>query len=140
MTFNRLKSLTTDQDKVVECIKNSTTGLIELSEDGTKLRRTKPIPELTKEYIKELNLRTLHLKGFPKDSQLDDIKAFCEKYGKVQSVQMRRYLKKNNEFKGCIMVTYVSQEDADKILESTEVKYNEIELLKENKWVTNILI
>lgn len=133
MTFNRLKNLTSDQEKVVSLIRSSTTGLVELSEDGTKIRRCKPIPEESEEYIQELNLRTLHLKGFPKDSKLDDIMTFCTSHGKVQSVQMRRNFKKNNEFKGCIMVTFLSQEDADKVLETTELKYNDIELLKENK-------
>src|SRR5699024_7645928 len=116
MTFNRLKSLTTDQEMVVKCIRNSTSGLVELNEDGSKLRRSKPIAEYSEEYIKELNHRTLHLKGFPKDSKLDDIMAFCAEFGKVQSVQMRRNFKKNNEFKGCIMVTYLNKEDAEKAL------------------------
>lgn len=132
MTFNRLKSLTTDQEQVVKCIKNSTSGLVEVNEDATKMRRTKPLPELSDDYFKELNLRTLHLKGFPKDSNLDDIMAFCVKFGKVQSVQMRRNFKAKNEFKGCIMVTYLEKEDAEKMLEQ-ELKYNDIVLLKENK-------
>ncbi|KAH9393521.1 hypothetical protein TYRP_021656, partial [Tyrophagus putrescentiae] len=132
MTFNRLKKLTTDQEQVIKCIKSSTSGLVELNEEATKLRRTKAMPELSDEYFKELNLRTLHLKGFPKDSILDDIMAFCVKFGKVQSVQMRRNYKGKNEFKGCIMVTYVEKEDADKMLEQ-ELKYNDTVLLKENK-------
>ena len=133
MTFNRLKTLTTDQDLVVNSIKKSTSGLVELSECNTKVRRNKPLPEESEEFIKILNTRTLHIKGFPKDSTLDQIKSFCSTFGDVESVQMRKNLKKNNEFKGCIFVTYVNVEDAEKILSSEDFKYNDFDLLKENK-------
>lgn len=133
MTFNRLKTLTTDQELVVKSIKKSTSGLIEVSECGTKIRRNKPIPEYSEEYMKELNQRTLHLKGFPKDSTLDKIMEFCSQYGPVEAVQMRKNLKSNGEFKGCIFVTYAKVEDAEKILSSDGINYNDLELLKENK-------
>lgn len=130
MTFNRLKSLTTDNEVVVNALKKSTSGLIEVSECGTKLRRLKPVPEESEEYVKALNSRTIHLKGFPKDSVLDDLKKFCSQYGKVESLEMRR---KQGVFKGCIFVVFENVDDANKVLESSDVKYNEIELLKENK-------
>ena len=133
MTFNRLKKLTTNRQTVIDCIKKSTTGLIEINEDDSKIRRLKPLPEETEDYINTLNLRTLHLKGFPKDVTLDEIMQFCSQYGQVESVKMRRNLKKNGEFKGCIMVVYHSEEDANKVLDTIDLKFKEIELLKENK-------
>lgn len=134
MTFNRLKTLTGDKDEVIKCIKKSTSGLLELNENETKLRRITPMPEESEEYIKELNLRTLHLKGFPTDSVLDDIMQFCSKFGKVESIEMRRDRRKEHAFKGCIMVTFGSKDDAQKILDSEEeLKYNENVLMKENK-------
>lgn len=134
LTFNRLKTLTGDKDEVIKCIKKSTSGLLELNENETKLRRITPMPEESEEYIKELNLRTLHLKGFPTDSVLDDIMQFCSKFGKVESIEMRRDRRKEHAFKGCIMVTFDSKDDAQKILDSEEeLKYNENVLMKENK-------
>ncbi|KAF7489146.1 Lupus La -like protein [Sarcoptes scabiei] len=77
MKFNKLKQITTDDAVVIEALKKSKSGLLEISECGKKIRRALPMPELSKEYIDDLNLRTIHMKGFPKDSKFDDIKAFC---------------------------------------------------------------
>lgn len=130
MTFNKLKALTTDAAQVVEAVKSS--ELVELSEDNNKIRRLKPMPELTEEEKKLFNLRTIHLKGFPKEATFEEIKQFCDAFGKVDFVQMRRF-PKDKKFKGCIMVTFEKLEDAEKVVSGEPVKYNEVELLRETK-------
>lgn len=130
MTFNKLKTLSTDKNVIIDALKKSSNGLIELSECETKLRRIKPLPEYTPEYFKQLNLRTLHLKGFPKDSTFEQLKIFCSQYGEIDSIEMRR---RDGNFKGCIMAVFKNQEIADKILATDGLKYNDMELLKENK-------
>ncbi|XP_027196072.2 lupus La protein homolog [Dermatophagoides pteronyssinus] len=130
MTFNKLKALSTDKNVILDALKKSPNGLIELSECETKLKRIKPLPEFTPEYTKQLNLRTLHLKGFPKDSTFEQLKTFCSQYGEIDSIEMRR---RDGNFKGCIMVVFKDQATADKVLAIDGLKYNDIELLKENK-------
>ncbi|OTF70259.1 lupus La protein-like protein, partial [Euroglyphus maynei] len=130
MTFNKLKALSTDKNVILNALKKSANGLIETSECETKLRRIKPLPEFTPEYTKQLNLRTLHLKGFPKDSTFEQLKTFCSEYGEIDSIEMRR---RDGNFKGCIMVVFKDRETADKVLAIDGLKYNDIELLKENK-------
>lgn len=95
LTFNRLKSLAGDSVKsVVEALKSTVVGkedsLLELNEESTAIRRTAPLVELNDEQRKELENRTIHFKGIPRDAQLDEIRAFCSQYGKVLTVEMRR--------------------------------------------------
>lgn len=92
LTFNRLKSLSSEADVIIKALKKSDAGLVEISEDETKLRRSpaNPLPEFNDEYKQELNERTVHLKGFPEDASLEDITQFCSQYGKVLSIEMRR--------------------------------------------------
>ncbi|XP_054168010.1 lupus La protein homolog A-like [Oppia nitens] len=134
LTFKRLKSLTEDVKVIIQSLRKSSTNLLQISDCETKLRRSldKPLPEFNEQYIEELNERTLHLKGFPTDSQLDDIMDFCRKYGFVENIEMRRHFKSRN-FKGCILVIFSTKEDAEKILSAEEVKYGDKTLLKENK-------
>jgi len=41
-SFKRMKDLTTDTETIVEALKTS--GKLEISEDGQKIRRTEPLP------------------------------------------------------------------------------------------------
>lgn len=128
MTFNRLKELCTDSDVVVKVVKNSSE--VELSECGNFVRRSLPLPEFTDEYKEKLNQRTLHIKGFPSSSNLEDLEKFCKQFGPISSLEMRR--EKSKAFKGCIFVIYKDEENAKKALLS-ELIYEGKELLKEDK-------
>jgi hypothetical protein len=95
LTFNRLKALAGDSISVVaEALKKNVIGredsVLELNEEGTSVRRTVPVEELTEEQRKELDTRTIHFKGIPSDATLDEIRVFCSQYGKVETVEMRR--------------------------------------------------
>lgn len=90
LTFNRLKSLTTDPKVIAESIKKSDSDVVEVSPDESKIKRIHPVSDLTEEQLKDLHLRTVHLKGFPTDATLDAIKAFASQYGKVEAVEMRK--------------------------------------------------
>lgn len=65
-------------------------SLLLLNEEETKVKRAKPVVQLTEEEEKELNDRTIHFKGIPQDATLEEIRAFCSQYGKVESVEMRK--------------------------------------------------
>ncbi|CAG2122687.1 unnamed protein product, partial [Medioppia subpectinata] len=132
LTFKRLQSLSEDKAVIVAALRKSETNLLVISDDETKVRRSpdKPLPEITEEYTKELNERTLHLKGFPLETKLDEIMTFCRQYGIVESVEMRRHMK-SKIFKGCIFVVFAAKESAEKLLTADEVKYNGKDLLRE---------
>lgn len=60
LTFNRLANLSKDPEVVAAAIAKAENGLVELSEDRTKVRRNPdlPVPELNDERKKELMGRT----------------------------------------------------------------------------------
>ena len=70
---------------------NSQSELVELNEARDKLRRTSPYEQANEEAKKELNLRTIHFRGFPKENTtLDELIEYCSQYGEVEHVNMRR--------------------------------------------------
>lgn len=94
LTFNRMKAMTEDEAVVVSALKTPHVGTeesVEVSEDGKRVRRKVPFVELTDEQVAQLNSRTIHFKGITQDATLDEIKSFCSQYGKVVSVEMRRF-------------------------------------------------
>ncbi|CAH2105009.1 unnamed protein product [Euphydryas editha] len=133
-TFNRLAKLSTDSDVVAKALNKSTSGLIEVSEDNKKVRRNPemPIPEMNEERRKELTSRTIYIKGFPKEASLDDILKYFKQFDEVENVIMRRYqdrLSKKRLFKGSVFATFKTKEQAEKLVEMKDLKYNESELL-----------
>lgn len=61
--FLRLNRLTTDFKVIVEALRKSKTGLMEVSEDESKIRRTpnKPLPEITEQYKNEVKSRSVYI-------------------------------------------------------------------------------
>uniref|UniRef100_A0A672YKJ5 Small RNA binding exonuclease protection factor La n=1 Tax=Sphaeramia orbicularis TaxID=375764 RepID=A0A672YKJ5_9TELE len=114
LKFNRLKSLTTDS-----------TGLLEISEDKTKIRRApnKPLPELNDEYKDNY-----YLKGFPLETSLDEIQDWLNGKGNIENIQMRRNLQR--QFKGSIFICFDTEESSKQFLERSDIKsYKDNEML-----------
>lgn len=61
--LRRLKNLTSDTAVIVESLRKSKTGLLEISEDQTKIRRSlsKPLPEYTDEYKDALKHKSIYM-------------------------------------------------------------------------------
>ena len=83
LKFARLSQLSKSPQVIMSALKKSTSGLMEVSESTSKIRRSKdkPIPEETAEFVAEVKARTVYCKGFPKegttiDKLLDFFKAF----------------------------------------------------------------
>lgn len=59
----RLKSLTTESSVIVAALQKSKTGLLEISEDKTKVRRSanKPLPELNDEYKDAVKHKSVYI-------------------------------------------------------------------------------
>lgn len=72
LTFNRLKAITEDAEKIADAVVKSPHGTVQVSEDRLKLRRhpDNPLPEFNETRRKEVQARTAYAKGFPLDSNL----------------------------------------------------------------------
>merc|ERR1719330_743892 len=101
LKFKRLSDLSKDEKVIVEALKQSKAGLLEVSEDGSKIRRDPaiPLPENTEESRKLLEARTAYAKGFPKENTtLDELlDYFNETNPNVVSIQMRNWSDKKIE-------------------------------------------
>ncbi|KAM3962730.1 la autoantigen-like [Aphomia sociella] len=132
--FNRLAKLSKNADVIAKALNNSSTGLLEVSEDNKKVRRSPeiPLPEMNEERRKELMARSIYAKGFPKESLLDDLLKFFKQYEEVENIIMRRYLDRNSRkrpFKGSVFATFKTKEQAEKFMNAKPVKYGETELI-----------
>ncbi|XP_072033516.1 lupus La protein homolog [Amphiura filiformis] len=128
--FNRLKVLATDYEVITGALAKSQSGLMEVSEDKQKIRRSveKPIPNDTTEVRLEVKKRTIYCKGFNPDDSLDTVQTFLDTYGKVEHIQMRR--DKDRKFKGSVFAVFEKEEAVTKFLETKDLKIGENEVVK----------
>lgn len=129
LTFNRLKSLTEEESKVADAVRQS--SLLEVSDDGKKVRRSpdKPLPESTTERQQKLDELTVYAKGFPVTATIDDLLEFFGQFGRCLNVFMRR-LPSSRKFKGSVFATFEKEEDAKSFVSQEGLKYNEVELTR----------
>ncbi|CAG8609767.1 8950_t:CDS:2 [Paraglomus brasilianum] len=111
-TFNKMK-VYPDRDLVVDALRQSP-ELLEVNEDGTKVRRKLPtllpIPEQVK---RGPMFKSIYAKGFSTETpDVKEITAFFEKYGKVKSVKLRK--DENGKFKGSVFVEFQTTDEARK--------------------------
>ncbi|XP_055371436.1 la protein homolog [Condylostylus longicornis] len=137
LTFKRLASLSTDVEEIVNAIMKSDEGLLEVSDDKTKVRRhpERPIPEYNEERRKEIHSRTAYVKGFPLDSEMSDLIDYFNPYEKVVNITMRKYLDKptkSYKFKGSVFVTFAKKEQCEEFINKEKVQFNERDLIR--KW------
>lgn len=125
LKFNRLKQISDDAAVLAGAIRKS--ELMQVSEDGTKIRRSpsKPLAEMSKD---DLKLRSIYAKGFPLDVTLDQVMGFFDKFGKSDNIHMRKDLKK--QFKGSCFVVYSDKEGAKNFVETPDVKFSDIEMIR----------
>ncbi|KAG5357223.1 La protein-like protein [Yarrowia sp. C11] len=114
-------------------------SLLEVSEDGTKVKRVKALQAPDDKSKDEANARTVYAKGFlPEDkvptkdtpaSELGapltreeelalqiEIEGFFEGHGKIVQVRLRRRTEQQNRFKGSVFAEFEKLEDATKFL------------------------
>lgn len=137
LTFKRLEALSKDEKVIVDAIEKSDEGLIEVSEDRSKLRRhpERPLPEQNEEHRKEVMTRTCYVKGFPLDVDMNALIDFFKDFDKVVNIVMRKFHDKGTKeykFKGSVFVTFATKEQADAFLKKETVEYKEVALIR--KW------
>merc|ERR1719209_188990 len=139
LKFKRLFELSKDEKVIVEALKQSKAGLLEVSEDGSKIRRDPaiPLPENTEESRKLLEARTAYAKGFNKETTtLDELLDYYnEANPDVVSIQMRNYCEKKGKekvwkFKGSIFLTFKTEDAAKAFVAKEEKEMEE----KKNKY------
>nr|XP_020452001.1 lupus La protein [Monopterus albus] len=120
--FNRLKTLTTDSSVIVAALQKSKTGLLEISEDKTKVRRSpnKPLPEQNDEYRDALKQKSVYIKGFPLNTTLDEIQEWLNGKGAIENIQMRRTLLR--QFKGSVFICFDTEESSKQFLQRSDIK------------------
>jgi lupus La protein len=135
-TFKRLQSLTTDFKTIMNALKKSFSGLLQLNETENKIRRhpNRPIPTNQAELELALKNRTVFVKGFPKtnDVTLDKLFQFFEKYGSTDNIQMKKDFK-SKDFNGLVSVVFPNDEQAREFIENskqTPIKYDDGSILE----------
>ncbi|XP_048835548.1 lupus La protein [Brienomyrus brachyistius] len=120
--FNRLNRLTTDFSVILESLRKSKTGLMEISEDKTKIRRSpdKPLPEVNDEYRDAVKHKSVYIKGFPLKTTLDEVQEWLAGKGNIENIQMRRNLQR--QFKGSVFLVLDSEESAKQFTARPDVK------------------
>lgn len=112
-SFARMKSLSTDNEVIVNAVKSSPT-LLQVSEDGTKLKRTAPLPQ---DFSQKQQENSTYAKGFKEDTTLDAIEEFFNSHlkegEKLNAIRMRRLKDKN--FKGSVFLEFSSKDAAERV-------------------------
>ncbi|EDQ85127.1 uncharacterized protein MONBRDRAFT_34421 [Monosiga brevicollis MX1] len=114
LTFNRLKQLSEDPEVIAAAMQTVDDPLVEVSDDGTALRRapTKPLEDQ-----KDLNERSIYAKGFDVEKlTIDYVQTWISSMGCfAESVSLRRKLG-SRELKGSVFVQLSSRDQAEKIV------------------------
>ncbi|XP_057709110.1 lupus La protein [Corythoichthys intestinalis] len=128
LKFNRLKSITSNI--IISALQKSKSGLLEISEDKTKIRRSleKPLPEINDEYKDALKHKSVYMKGFPLGTTLDEIQEWLNTKGNVENIQMRKDMER--QFKGSVFICFDTEESSKQFLERSDIKtFKDNELL-----------
>ncbi|BFY97663.1 hypothetical protein BsWGS_00703 [Bradybaena similaris] len=124
LKFNRLREITDNAQIICEALKKSSRGLMEVSEQGDKIRRSpsKPLPCDIKMLLKTIKARTIYAKSFPLDVKLDDVQEFFEGYGQLDEVIMIKDFQ-TKTFNGSVFVTFVNKKNAAKFVNEEETQF-----------------
>lgn len=135
-TFKRLQSLTTDIPTIFKALKSSVSGLLQIDEKENKIRRhpERPVPNSQAELELTLRNRTVYVKGFPKteDVSMDKLLAFFERFGSIESVQMKKQFK-SKDFSGAAFVVFPTEDKAREFVEKskqTPIQYEDGSVLE----------
>jgi len=143
LKFQRLSSLCSEPGTILAALTKSKSALLDIDVEGQKIRRKpdKPLPENDAKYRRDLQMRSVYVKGFPQTATIEEITEFLEGYGKIDGVQLRRFNNKHqgSMFKGSLFATFSFLEDAEKFLNDTMVYYknntNQLERMRKEAFL-----
>eukprot|EP00871_Galdieria_phlegrea_P004880 jgi/Galph1/5393/GphlegSOOS_G4102.1 len=130
-SFKRLRALCQDIPTIAQALRNS--ALVELDENGTKVRRKVPMPSSI-----STKRKTIYVKGFPRDQEpdIESVVELFSPYGLVRCVRFRRY-HDTKKFKGSAFVEFETEEEAQRAAEEETLKDNsgnELEILSKDEY------
>lgn len=128
LTFNKLRRLTKEKGTVALAFWWERSSLLEISRDGTKVRR-KPAHPWPRRSRTELDELTVFVKGFPLTTSTDELDKFFGQFGQSVDVFMRCH-NKTRKFKGSVFATFATKDEANAFLDRESVKFNEVELTR----------
>nr|SVE76000.1 EOG090X0CQA [Daphnia hispanica] len=136
LKFARLSQLTKNPQVILSALKKSMSGLMEVEESSSKIRRSKskPVPEETSDYLTEVKARTIYCKGLPKEGMsIDKLLEFFSTFPTVLNVKMRYFKTQDDssKFKGSVTVTFSTREEAAKFMSLESAKYNDYTLQRQ---------
>jgi len=135
LKFKRLADLSKDTKLIIDALKKSKSGLMEIESDE-KIRRSpsQPLPENNEETKLKLQAKTAYAKGFDKDATMDMLlDYYTENEPTVINVSMRQYFDKKDKqkhFKGSVFLTFRSVEDCKAFVEAEKKDFNGAELVR----------
>ncbi|KAK7498554.1 hypothetical protein BaRGS_00010214 [Batillaria attramentaria] len=111
LTFHKIQKLTDSQDVIARALQKS--DLLKVSEDRTKVCRTRPVHYMTQE---EVDARTVYVEGLPKHADHDWVSSQFASCGRVAYVSLPRY-RQTGDIKGFAFVEFETPEEAAKAVE-----------------------
>ncbi|KOC60892.1 La-related protein 7 [Habropoda laboriosa] len=113
-SFNKIKDLTTDVNRIAKALEAST--MLSLSEDGLKVRRiTRMVP---KENIEDC---TVYVQNLPPDTDHETLSSIFSEYSQVVYISIPRF-QNNKKLKGFGFVEFATPEGAKKCLKAFQKK------------------
>lgn len=100
--------MTTDINLIVKALNKST--MLQVSEDGTKVRRVTPI-------VEKLNIEecSVYIQGLPSDADHEWLIKMFTEFGPIAYVSIPKF-KYNNKIKGFAFIEFETPEAAEKCL------------------------
>ncbi|XP_063988247.1 la-related protein 7 [Diachasmimorpha longicaudata] len=114
LQFNKIRALTQDTARISKALKTST--LLELSEDGEKVRRVTPVTPRV-----DCEACSVYVQGLPPDANHDWLISIFSRYGPIAYVSVPKY-KTNKKIKGFAFVEFETVEGAQECLKAFEDK------------------
>ncbi|XP_015116136.1 la-related protein 7 [Diachasma alloeum] len=114
LQFNKIRALTQDTTRISKALKTST--LLEISEDGEKVRRVTPVTPRT-----DCEACSVYVQGLPPDANHDWLINIFSRYGPIAYVSVPKY-KTNKKIKGFAFVEFEAVEGAQECLKAFEDK------------------
>eukprot|EP00753_Platysulcus_tardus_P018562 PLAT6918.1.p1 GENE.PLAT6918.1~~PLAT6918.1.p1 ORF type:complete len:337 (+),score=194.66 PLAT6918.1:51-1013(+) len=120
-SFARMRQFGATVEGTAALLKES--DVVELSDDGKKLKRRHPVPE---DWEQVQLTCSVYMKGFPEESKLDDLLDWLRPHGDgLLAIRQRR--RRNKAFKGSLIAIYKTPEQAAAVA-GKSLKYEEAEL------------
>jgi len=136
LRFKRLGEIVNgNASQIIESVSCSSSELLELNPDSTKIRRNPsiPMPDFDETYKRDQNARSCYVKGFKIDEQngFEKIQEYLETFGS-ESVHLRPVMRTESPYRS-VFVTFKSQELANDFLSNEKTVFDDVELEKITK-------